>query len=64
VGSGLGLYLCRVFAESMAGTIWVESTGLPGEGSTFFLRLPAVLGSVALGVESQAAAVPSVATQG
>src|SRR5262249_22438586 len=39
VGSGLGLYLCRVFAESMGGTIWVESTGTPGAGSAFFLRL-------------------------
>src|SRR5262249_29989673 len=41
IGSGLGLYLCRVFAESMNGTIWVESSGTPGEGSVFFLRLPA-----------------------
>jgi signal transduction histidine kinase len=38
-GSGLGLYLCRVFAEAMGGTIWVESTGVPGEGSEFHLRL-------------------------
>jgi signal transduction histidine kinase len=40
VGSGLGLYLCRVMAESMGGTIRVESMGVEGEGSTFFLRLP------------------------
>jgi signal transduction histidine kinase len=39
-GSGLGLYLCRVFAEGMGGTIGVESTGVPGEGATFRLRLP------------------------
>ncbi len=39
-GNGLGLYLCRVFAEAMGGTIWVESSGVPGEGSTFYLRLP------------------------
>jgi signal transduction histidine kinase len=39
-GSGLGLYLCRVFAESMGGSIRAESTGIPGEGSTFRLRLP------------------------
>jgi signal transduction histidine kinase len=39
-GSGLGLYLCRVFAESMGGSIRAESTGVPGEGSTFRLRLP------------------------
>src|SRR5262249_33208036 len=39
-GSGLGLYLCRLFAEAMGGQIWVESTGLPGEGATFHLQLP------------------------
>jgi signal transduction histidine kinase len=39
-GSGLGLYLCRVFAESMGGSIRAESTGVSGEGSTFRLRLP------------------------
>jgi signal transduction histidine kinase len=39
-GNGLGLYLCRVFAEAMGGTIWVESSGIPGEGSSFYLRLP------------------------
>jgi signal transduction histidine kinase len=40
-GNGLGLYLCRVMAESMGGTIWAESSGIEGEGSTFHLRLPA-----------------------
>ena len=39
-GTGLGLYLCRVFAEAMGGSIWIESSGLPGEGSTFYVRLP------------------------
>jgi signal transduction histidine kinase len=40
VGNGLGLYLCRELTEAMNGRIWVESSGLDGEGSTFFLRLP------------------------
>jgi signal transduction histidine kinase len=39
-GTGLGLYLCRVFAEGMGGSIGIESTGVAGEGSTFRLRLP------------------------
>ena len=39
-GSGLGLYLCRVMAESMGGSIWVKSNGVAGEGSAFFVRLP------------------------
>ncbi len=40
VGNGLGLYLCRELAEAMDGRIWVESTGVEGEGSTFYLQLP------------------------
>ena len=45
-GNGLGLYLCRILAESMGGRIWVASTGVDGEGSTFYLRLPAALPTV------------------
>jgi signal transduction histidine kinase len=40
-GNGLGLYLCQGYAEAMGGKIWVESTGIEGEGSTFHLCLPA-----------------------
>ncbi len=43
-GNGLGLYLCRVFAEAMSGTIHVESSGAPNQGSTFILRLPEASG--------------------
>jgi signal transduction histidine kinase len=39
-GNGLGLYLCRLYVEAMNGRIWVESSGVPGEGSTFVIRLP------------------------
>jgi signal transduction histidine kinase len=41
-GNGLGLYLCLAYSEAMGGTMWVESSGVEGEGSTFHLRLPAV----------------------
>jgi signal transduction histidine kinase len=40
-GNGVGLFLCRVLTEAMNGTIGVESTGVEGEGSTFWVRLPA-----------------------
>jgi signal transduction histidine kinase len=39
-GAGLGLYLCRQLAEAMHGQIWAESSGIEGEGVTFFVALP------------------------
>ncbi|MGZ3612040.1 MAG: ATP-binding protein, partial [Ktedonobacteraceae bacterium] len=39
-GSGLGLYISRQLIEAMGGKIWVESSGIPGEGSTFHIQLP------------------------
>lgn len=39
-GTGVGLYLCRVYTEAMGGRIWVESSGVPGEGSFFTFTLP------------------------
>ncbi len=41
IGNGLGLFACREIAEALGGSIWVESRGIPGDGSTFFVRLPA-----------------------
>jgi signal transduction histidine kinase len=38
-GSGLGLYICKQLVESMQGRIWVESTGIEGEGSLFCFTL-------------------------
>lgn len=37
-GTGLGLYFCRLVANSHGGQIWVESQA--GQGSNFILRLP------------------------
>ncbi|HST89809.1 MAG TPA: HAMP domain-containing sensor histidine kinase [Ktedonobacterales bacterium] len=39
-GNGLGLYLCRALADTLGGSITVESQGIVGEGATFYLRLP------------------------
>ena len=39
-GAGLGLYLCRQLVEAMDGRIWVESSGISGQGSTFCIALP------------------------
>lgn len=39
-GSGLGLYISRRLIEAMNGKIWIESSGIPGEGSTFHIQLP------------------------
>jgi signal transduction histidine kinase len=39
-GSGLGLYISRRLIEAMGGKIWIESKGIPGEGSTFHIQLP------------------------
>ena len=41
VGNGLGLHVCRICAEAMGGRIWVESSGVEGEGAAFHIRLPA-----------------------
>jgi signal transduction histidine kinase len=39
-GIGLGLTIARGIVELHRGKIWVESTGVAGEGSTFHVQLP------------------------
>lgn len=38
-GAGLGLYICKRLIEAMHGRIWVESSGVAGEGSLFAFSL-------------------------
>ncbi len=39
-GTGLGLFLARRLVRAMGGDMWVESSGVPGEGSAFHFTLP------------------------
>jgi signal transduction histidine kinase len=39
-GTGLGLPISRRLVEMHGGRIWAESSGVDGEGSTFFVELP------------------------
>jgi signal transduction histidine kinase len=39
-GTGLGLPISRRLIEMHGGRLWAESTGVPGEGSTFFVEIP------------------------
>jgi signal transduction histidine kinase len=39
-GLGLGLTISQGIVEQHGGRIWVESPGVPGEGSTFHVWLP------------------------
>ena len=39
-GTGLGLPISRTYAEILGGKLTVESSGIPGEGSVFCLKIP------------------------
>ena len=39
-GTGLGLPISRKLVEMHGGRLWAESSGISGEGSTFFIELP------------------------
>ncbi|HET9908136.1 MAG TPA: ATP-binding protein, partial [Anaerolineales bacterium] len=39
-GTGLGLPISRRLIEMHGGRLWAESTGVSGQGSTFFVELP------------------------
>jgi signal transduction histidine kinase/DNA-binding response OmpR family regulator/HPt (histidine-containing phosphotransfer) domain-containing protein len=63
-GTGLGLAISRRLAELMGGSLVAESSGVPGEGSTFRLaiRVPvAALGAVDTGTTPATDQVPTAA---
>lgn len=41
-GSGLGLYLCQQLVQGMGGRIWIESTGVAGQGCRVCFTVPGV----------------------
>jgi signal transduction histidine kinase/DNA-binding response OmpR family regulator/tetratricopeptide (TPR) repeat protein len=52
-GTGLGLAVSKRLSEMMGGTMWVESEGVPGKGSTFHFTL---LAAPAPGLKTRAGA--------
>jgi signal transduction histidine kinase len=39
-GMGIGLSIVKGIIDAHHGEVWLESSGLAGEGTTFFVKLP------------------------
>jgi signal transduction histidine kinase len=63
-GSGLGLYLSKQMVEAMGGRIWVESAGIPGQGSCFCFTLPALLPQTSMNSSLREKTLPFVEVSG
>jgi PAS domain S-box-containing protein len=61
-GTGLGLVITRRFCQMMGGDITVDST--EGEGTTFTMRLPAVVGELRPAVPAEVASAVAAVTAG
>jgi len=57
-GSGLGLSISKHMVQAMGGEMWVESSGVAGEGSCFSFTLPAAF-TFRLLMSSQEAVITS-----
>jgi signal transduction histidine kinase/CheY-like chemotaxis protein/HPt (histidine-containing phosphotransfer) domain-containing protein/PAS domain-containing protein len=52
-GTGLGLAISKRLSEMMGGSMWVESAGIPGQGSTFHVTILAAAAPVPKRAERQ-----------
>lgn len=52
-GNGLGLFLCKQLVESMGGRIWLESSGIEGDGTTVHILLLPATGAPHVSVDAK-----------